>query len=103
MHRTDPLTIGFVPPHYLGPLERDRGWPYFMAHSLSRGGLEVHVLGPLGGRSLYRFPRRLYRSLGRNAASDPGRRVNHARTYAKRIENQLEKLPVDVVISSDSV
>jgi glycosyltransferase involved in cell wall biosynthesis len=102
MHRVEAFRVAFVPPHYLGPLERDRGWPYFMAQALSRR-LDVHVLAPLGGRRLYRFPRTLYRTLRRNVQPDPGRQFSHARAYARQIEDQLRKAPADAVISSDSV
>ena len=102
-HEEDPerLALAFVPPHYLGPLELDRGWPYFMArHSLlETAGSTVLVLGPLGGRQLYRFPRRS--STGwPSIASLLIRATGQPRsTYAERIERQLDRTPVDVVVS----
>ena len=38
-----------------------------------------------------------------NRSFDPGRRVTHARAYAERIERQLDRTPVDVVVSADSI
>ena len=38
-----------------------------------------------------------------NRSFDPGRRVTHARAYAERIERELDRTPVDVVVSADSI
>ncbi len=95
----DGRALAFVPPHYLGPLELDRGWPYFMARSLAGKGFDCHVLGPFRDRLVLRVLNRIVLRRG----WDPAHRVNHARSCAARIERQLERVRVDVVLSSDSI
>ena len=97
------VSVAFVPPHYLGPLEADRGWAYFMARSLRHQGLDLQVLEPLrlAQEVLFRVQRKTYRNI-LNLGFDPARQPIAARSYARQIERQIAERTPDVVLSVDS-